>query len=191
MSEVDVVKPFTAPGAPDTLARALGIAIADGRALLGEAPEAYAFDARVWHRARTRASRCTVCAAGAVMAKRLGVSADTDREPGDDWLAWERALRAIESLREMDWKRAWEEMHGAGLRTFDDANRRSAVFWDAVQDALWDIDDAEACALSQTRAFKTREGYGAWLDAAEHTLLPILERAEGKTCAVGQRDAKT
>ena len=187
MNEV-IATPFAAPGAPRTLGAALRIAIEDGRALLGEDDTAYAFDARVWHKARTRWSPCTVCAAGAVMAKRLGVGGDTNREPGYDWAPWERALRAIEALREMDWESAWDEMHGTCHRAFGDPDRPGAMFWEAVQAALWDIDEAQASALSQTRAFDTREGYAAWLDAAENTLAPILERVEETTCRIEQGD---
>ena len=99
------------PPAPQTLAEALRMAVEDGWALLAMDPGAYWFAAGVWHSARTEAAPCTVCLAGTVLARRLGVDEDTNADPDHVATPWARALYALDALRATDWADAWVQLY--------------------------------------------------------------------------------
>ena len=113
------------PPAPRTLAAALAIAIADGRALLDAPDRHYAFDARRWHGQGWQDARCVVCAAGAVMAQRLGAQRTDTLDASDFRDGWDWVLYAINAMRISDWASAmWKmRMRHRTARDGEDAPR--------------------------------------------------------------------
>ena len=156
--------------APETLARAMRIALADGRALTQDARSdegRYRFDASRWHAPHgERRDTCTVCAAGAVMAGTLRCPPDATAYPDSFAYPWECVFKSINGLRLRDWRSAFGWMHGArhpGWRVFTRAMKASAP------SARGAADD-----------FTGRTQYEAWLDYVETALLPALDACEAQ-----------
>lgn len=79
---------------PDKLSELLYIALEDLEKV--EADPRYKIDMGAWHRPN---GKCSVCAAGSVMAMRLGVGLDEPAHPGEfDWDT-DNKLMAINALR--------------------------------------------------------------------------------------------
>ena len=164
-STVGVTPKHPALTAPTTVSGAVRLAIEDGRALLET--EGYDFDADVWH-AINRNGTCSVCAAGAVMARHF----DLGRKavlPYDFDASWNRALQAINAVREECFEQAYAEM-APGPYEREDAG----VFADAV----WAKLDEHGCDLHAT--FKGARGFARFLDRLESVTLPAIEHAQAE-----------
>ena len=172
------MSPSTSAVAPATIAGAVRIAVEDGRALLAAGSDAYTFASDTWHIAAMQDLPCVVCAAGAVMARRLAVARTSKSEPGDHPPQWECALQAIDSVRAMDWAGAWREMHlyrtSETALTDPDADR----FSEALDAALIAHGRGLRKRLVERSCFATREEFAAYLDALEHGLLALLAHCE-------------
>ena len=181
-----------APPAPRTIAQALGIAVADGRALLADTETRYHFDAGLWHCARharperfdnerweSRAdprTACAVCAAGAVIARSLGARAEQDIGPLSVPRTWRNTLYAIDAMRSFRWERAWDVMHGARVSPLYDA---CVQFAQQLDTALCDGGPDRYEALRKAGEFEGDEAFARYLDCVETVLLPAVERCEG------------
>ena len=179
--EESMQSPDTTPTAPATLAEALRIAIADGRAVLEGYGERYAFDALYWHKGAAGVLKCKICAAGAVMVHRLNVEEHEIRDPTDFKPAgeWEKALRAIDALRARRWAEAWRRMHGT----------RPLRFFERMSAALHGETPGTRTRLDAVGEFKTAGGFREFLDVAEALVLPILERCEREALAEDEQAA--
>ena len=183
----------TRPDAPRTIAEALHIAVADGRALLADAEARYHFDAGTWHSARCDAPEkfdnerwekraradavCAVCAAGAVIARSLGAGADTDIGPLAVPPRWRKALYAIDATRGFRWERAWGAMHGERRDTDIDPARR---FAERVDAALHDSGPEAYERTWKAGVFEGDQAFSDYLDCVEAVVLPAIERSEGE-----------
>ena len=156
--------------APRTIAGALRIAIDEGRRLVrreGAGAVRYRFDSSRWHGKRLSSDApCAVCAAGAVIARRLDGSRDEDLTPGHFAPAWRASLHAIDEIRTNLWFGAFNLMHGVpkhpGARQFAE----------------------RAPEPSGCEHWDDTEGYARWLDYAARTLVPIIEIAEADALQV-------
>ena len=165
--------------APATLAAALRIAIADGRAVLVTHAKRYAFDASYWHEGRRGSTKCKICAAGAVMAHRLDAGEDELCFPARFAISgWNKALCAIDDLRKGAWSAAWRAMHDA----------RPQAFAERMRAALDAENPGNRTRLEAVGEFNSAGGYRAFLDAAETIVLPILERCEREALAEAARE---
>ena len=148
--------------APATIAGAVRVALADGRALLGDG--AYAFDWRRWHR-RDKDGKCTVCAAGAVMANRFNVTEGVahTRAFGE---AWGRALKAIDAVRSECFGHAYKQMYPRS-RKWGDPGTFDERVWAALEGAE-----------NPHQYFASAKEFAKCLDYIETTVLPVIERVE-------------
>jgi ribosomal protein S27AE len=110
---------------PDKLSELLYIALEDLEKI--EADPRYKINMDLWHRPN---GKCSVCAAGSVMAVRLGAHTDDMLEPSDFEKETENKLYAINYLREGRVADAYYMLHGV-----DDEH-------------LYFIDDDESIALN-------------------------------------------
>ena len=168
--------PTPQPPAPTTLAGALALAIADGRAMLARSDETYRFRALQWHTPQHTSADampvCLVCAAGAVMAGTLKVAPKDLVYPGMFDTPWENTLEAIDALRAGAWHVAWNEMHP---RTR--LEQRGAEFARCV-DARLSETGVSRPTVVDLADFAGAEQYARWLDWVEHALAPIIETEE-------------
>ena len=101
---------------PDTLHGLLTVALDDLKKV--ERSKRYDVDMGVWHCPDDLTGGCSVCAAGAVMAKTLGLGRGVATTPGlllDDGLTDEdtcNKLRAINKLRGGEPSLAWDYLKG-------------------------------------------------------------------------------
>ena len=163
------------PVAPDTLAGALAVALADGRARASAARTGdthYRFESEVWHNACTEwGEACAVCAAGCVIAGTLGRTPSDTVHPDNFSAPWESALVAIEEVRTERWRSAFRTMHGerhAGATHFDQAMRAD------LQEISPALREVHFSGLAQ---------YERWLDHVETTLLPSVTANEREALA--------
>jgi hypothetical protein len=87
---------MNAPALPDTLSGLLRVAVRDAR--LVQKDPAYRLDMGTWH-SPTGNERCSVCLAGAVMAKTLERPADENAVPCDFDGVLAQKLRLIDDMR--------------------------------------------------------------------------------------------
>ena len=154
------------PHPPETLTGVLALGLADALRLL-ERTARYRFDSSLWHRRRPRRdAACAVCAAGAIIARRIEASGDEDLTPGHFAPAWCAALNAIDRIRTHAWVEAFNLMH----ETPQHPGAQRFVEHAPVQEdgACW----------------SNRAGYARWLDSAERDLLPIIRVAEAEALDV-------
>ena len=162
------IAPVRAPPAPRTLAEALGVALADGRALAGQDRDGdarYTFNSGVWHDGEGCAT-CMVCAAGAVMARTLGSPPQRTIYPESFAHAWTCALQAIDALRAEHWRTAFNHTHG-------ERHPGGARFAQAMHD------DARTGGLDGG-VFADRAHYQAWLGYVEADMLPAITAHEAE-----------
>ena len=151
--------------APSSIAAAVRMSIADGRALLETG--GYAFDFEAGHRGAGEGA-AIVGAAGAVMAERFDICGNdvcAEHFPR----AWERAFGVIEAVRT-------GAFYGAYVAMYPMMDEEEAMhFSDTLDDALGE-------ALGNPHAkFKTARAYRAFLDHLERVTLPALECVETAT----------
>ena len=158
------------PPAPDTLARALRVALADGRARANASRAGdtrYTFDSTHWHASRNAdRDACAVCAAGCVMAGTLRAHPTDMAYPPRFGFAWERTLRAIDALRSKEWRRAYDAMHGVRHAGGDGFAQTMC-------------DDPQV-ATTHKGAFAGLVQLENWLDHVETALLPRVIANEGR-----------
>ena len=112
----DVTRKRPGIAAPTTVSGAVRLAIDDGRALL-EGEDRYVFHYSRWHEAHTP-DTCSVCAAGAVMARQFDIEGKTMLAYDFDE-AWNRVLWTIDAVREQNFALAFGAMVPGGYRTPD------------------------------------------------------------------------
>ena len=161
--DVNVTQKRPGVAAPTTVSGAVRRAIADGRALL-EAGEC-AFDAATWLSDGAGGS-CSVCAAGAVMARQFDTAGRSGR-PWDFDEPWKRALTAINAVREECFQTAFSMLYPER-----DEENAAGVFADTVWARLSDH------GYDPHKAFASAEAYTHFLDRLEGVTLPAVEHAE-------------
>ena len=192
------------PPAPRTLAAALAIAIDDGRTLVDAAQGRYAFDAHRWHEAASLDAPCTVCAAGAVMAQRLGARPTDELEACQFRDGWDWVLHSINAMRSAQWEAAFAMMGmrnragpsvrdgpGTGMSNWvgawDDTGKPARErFARAVTEAIENAGEDLADAWATAAAFVDAGEYRWFLDLAADHVLPIVERCEREAVALAR-----
>ena len=162
----DVTRKRPGIAAPTTVSGAVRLAIDDGRALL-EGEDRYVFHYSRWHEAHTP-DTCSVCAAGAVMARQFGIEGKTMLAYDFDE-AWNRVLWTIDAVREQNFALAFGAMVPGGHRT-GDANAFANAVWDALK-----THDGDPHSK-----FRDGVAYAKFLDHLEVATLPAIEHAEAE-----------
>ena len=152
--------------APETIAEAVRIALADGRALADAARAGgtpYEFNCGVWH---DGGRSCMVNTAGCVMAGTLATPPDATVYPRHFAWPWRCALHTIEAVRCKGWREAFNTMHG-------ERHAGGKAFAGTMHSATHEVGAKPAVCAGLTQ-------FEAWLDYVETDLLATLETREGK-----------
>ena len=167
------LEPIRPPEAPETLAGALRVALADGWALADEPRDGgkrYMFYSGTWHYgAGEEPGACVVCAAGSVMAGTLRSPPDATLEPSAFAQTWTAVLQAIEAARTTRWRDAFGAMHGRrhpGTGAFEHAMR-----------------NCPEITSERGSDFLGREQYVAWLEHIATVVLPVVAANEALALA--------
>ena len=164
------------PRAPATLAGALALAIADGRATLAREDAVDRFEGTEWHRPKPAGAdtppTCAVSAPSSVMAGTLKVEPTTWVSPRQFDPPWQRALEAIDALRRGNWDAAWDGMHPRAR-----LERLGAVFAKRMVKRLCSKSISRH-KLREVADFKGLEEYNGWLRLVEDKVLPIVDAEE-------------
>lgn len=95
---------------PNKLSDLIELALSD--LIKCEQDPRYNISMLVWHEGTRYTGKCTVCLAGAVMAKTCGANLETDLQPADFPPVTKAKLRALEHIRNGSVHAAIFEFHG-------------------------------------------------------------------------------